>query len=151
MICRYCGETIVADDLLHVLRCDGQQGRIEAALEPVPPPHVEDTGAFRRVRATDPDTSHDAAAPDRARDRDRAYAALHEAGIYGLTDFELGERIDRQQTSAGKRRGELRDAGLVCDSGQRRQAPSGSLAIVWMAVVFMQYRARADAHQSATV
>ena len=50
----------------------------------------------------------------------------------GLTDFELGDLIGRQQTSAGKRRGELRDLGLVRDSGARRASPSGSSAIVWI-------------------
>jgi hypothetical protein len=49
----------------------------------------------------------------------------------GLTDFELADIMGRQQTSAGKRRGELRDIGLVSDTGYRRPAPSGSMAIVW--------------------
>ena len=31
MICRYCGEEIAVDDLLHQLRCDGRQGHVEAA------------------------------------------------------------------------------------------------------------------------
>ena len=35
------------------------------------------------------------------------------------------------QTSIGVRRHELVAAGLVIDSGLRRPAPSGSLAIVW--------------------
>ncbi len=85
------------------------------------------------ARTTDPETSHEAAAQapeQRARDRDRALAALV-ASADGLTDFELGALLGRQQTSAGKRRGELRDAGLVRDSGRRRLAPSGSRAIVW--------------------
>lgn len=30
MICRHCGQPVEADDLLHALRCDGQQGRVEA-------------------------------------------------------------------------------------------------------------------------
>jgi hypothetical protein len=124
--CLFCGEPVKdGGDLLHRLHCDGRQGRVEAA--------VPDPGAWRRVRVTDPDTSHDAAALDRARDRDRAYAALARAPE-GLTDFELGAAIGRQQTSAGKRRGELRDAGLVVDSGERRPAPSGSRAIVWRLV-----------------
>ena len=121
--CLFCGGTATGPE--HWQYCDGRQGRVEAA-EPI----VPDTGAFRRVRTTDPDTSHDAAAPDRARDRDRAYAALARVAE-GLTDFELATVIGRQQTSAGKRRGELRDAGLVVDSGVRRPAPSGSFAIVW--------------------
>ena len=87
-------------------------------------------------RNTDPDTSEDAAKRDpeqRQRDRDRALAALR-AAPDGLTDYELAAIIGRQQNSAGKRRGELRDAGLVRDSGRRRPAPSGSSAIVWEAV-----------------
>lgn len=85
------------------------------------------------ARRTDPDTSHEAAdrSPEaRNRDRDRALAAL-EAAPFGLTDFELAAAIGRQQTSAGKRRGELRDAGFVRNSGVKRPAPSGSPAIVW--------------------
>ena len=85
------------------------------------------------VRNTDPDTSHMAAAPDRASDRIRVLEALKDAADNGLTDFELGVIVGRQQTSAGKRRGELRDLGFVYDSGLRRPAPSGSLAIVWRA------------------
>jgi hypothetical protein len=64
-------------------------------------------------------------------DRRKALAALVAAGDDGLTDFELAARLSRQQTSSGKRRGELRDLGLVADTGRRRPAPSGSAAIVW--------------------
>ncbi len=88
--------------------------------------------AYQRARKSDPETSHQAAEPDREIDRARALKALR-AAPDGLTDFELGERINRQQTSAGKRRGELRDQGLVEDSGLRRAAPSGASAIVWRA------------------
>ena len=83
------------------------------------------------VRATDPDTSHAAAKKNRATDRDTARAYLTRAGREGLTDFELAARMGRQQTSAGKRRGELRDQGVVINSGKKRPAPSGSAAIVW--------------------
>jgi DNA-binding transcriptional ArsR family regulator len=88
------------------------------------------------ARATDPDTSHAAAADaavNAATHRARALAELRAAGCLGLTDFELADRTGLQQTSIGKRRGELRDAGLVRDSGQRRPSPSGSAAIVWVA------------------
>lgn len=100
----------------------------------------DDQAPFRpeaAVRRTDPDTSQAAAlthAEIRRRDRERVLAALRDAGDRGLTDYELADKVDRQQNSAGKRRGELRDAGLVRDSGRRRKAPSGSLAIVWVAV-----------------
>ena len=55
----------------------------------------------------------------------------------GLTDFELAEITGRQQTSIGKRRGELYDAGLVeaatNERGEivKRPSPSGALSIVW--------------------
>ena len=83
------------------------------------------------ARATDPDTSHAAAgALDGARDRERALGALAEHGP--MTDFELGDAISRQQTSAGKRRHELQAAGLVEYAGFKRPTPSGSQARVWM-------------------
>jgi len=85
------------------------------------------------ARHTDPDTSHEAAKAwpkERARDR-RAVLLLHAKRPNGLTDFELAEIMGRQQTSVGKRRGELRDAGFIYDTGFRRPAPSGSPAIVW--------------------
>src|SRR5262249_38882743 len=39
-----------------------------------------------------------------------------------------------QQTSIGKRRGELRDSGFVRATDRQRRAPSGAMAIVWEAV-----------------
>jgi DNA-binding transcriptional ArsR family regulator len=92
------------------------------------------------VRATDPETSHVAAAEsiDRKESHQRlALTALHAAGGAGLTDFELAAVTGVQQTSIGKRRGELRDAGLVCRSvledgkTRTRPSPSASPAIVW--------------------
>ena len=85
------------------------------------------------ARKTDPDTSLFAAVRDphrRARDRLRVLM-VHSIHPAGLTDFELAELVKRQQTSAGKRRGELRDKGLIAATKLRRPAPSGSLAIVW--------------------
>ena len=88
------------------------------------------------ARTTDPDTSH-LAARDAGRTaatlRQRCLEELRRAGPYGLTDFELAELVGRQQTSAGKRRGELVQRGLATNSGMKRHAPSGSLAIVWVA------------------
>jgi hypothetical protein len=85
------------------------------------------------VRTADPDTSRKAAARAISRGSEDRRAALqsHRDHPAGLTDFELGDLIGRQQTSAGKRRGELRDLSLVRDSGARRASPSGSSAIVW--------------------
>jgi hypothetical protein len=85
------------------------------------------------ARTTDPETSHQTASRNRSNRRTvrkQALLALANAPS-GLTDFELGDAIGRQQTSAGKRRGELRDAGLVFATQDHRPAPSGSPAIVW--------------------
>ena len=87
-------------------------------------------------RATDPETCAMAAAAashGAAESRALALDALRK-NPGGLTDFELAEITGYQQTSIGKRRGELRDEALVADSGLRRAAPSGRSAIVWKAV-----------------
>ena len=88
------------------------------------------------ARHTDPATSWDAAFDASLKaDKHRARVlAMHRAHPDGLTDFELGELLGLQQTSAGKRRGELRDRGYIENSGLKRPAPSGSMAIVWRAV-----------------
>ena len=85
------------------------------------------------ARASDPDTSHLAAEQNpRIRDNDRARVlAVHAQHPMGLTDHELAEFVGRQQTSCGKRRGELMRAGLIEATGQRRAAPSGALCLVW--------------------
>ena len=86
------------------------------------------------ARNTDPATSHQASAYAALNAGTLRAVALRElvaAGSQGLTDFELADRLHSQQTSAGKRRGELRDAGLVENSGMTRPAPSGAAAIVW--------------------
>jgi hypothetical protein len=93
-----------------------------------------DHGLFAPTsRMADPDTARAAgnAHPSlRANDRHAALLA-HAANPAGLSDFELADIMGRQQTSAGKRRGELRDLGFIEDSGLRRDSPSGSSAIVW--------------------
>jgi hypothetical protein len=92
------------------------------------------------ARPTDPETSHLAANKTpllRADDR-RAALLIHASRPDGLTDFELAALMGRQQTSAGKRRGELRDAGMIADTTRRRPAPSGSSAIVWSITAYGQ-------------
>lgn len=86
-----------------------------------------------RARLTDPSTSHEAAVDASKRSpRHRVLAARTLAAHpEGLTDFQLAEKTGLQQTSIGKRRGELMAAGLVEDAGTKRSAPSGSMATVW--------------------
>jgi len=88
------------------------------------------------ARNTDPATSHLAAEDARAlsgRHRRLAYETLRAAGDRGLTDFELAARTGIAQTSIGVRRKELVRAGYAEPTGERRPAPSGSLAMVWRA------------------
>ena len=93
-----------------------------------------DDDASALCRSTDPDTSFQAGANvNLKRGRKLALEALLKSED-GLTDFELADITGFQQTSIGKRRTELRDMGLVVDSGNRRRTPSGATAIVWRAL-----------------
>jgi hypothetical protein len=86
------------------------------------------------ARKTDPETSHEAAEINQAarrRDRWNVLMEHYHHAWHGLTDFELANITKRQQTSVGKRRGELRDIGLIEKTDMRRPAPSGASAIVW--------------------
>jgi len=86
------------------------------------------------VRRTDPDTSRMAAYLANVTAgtlRAKCLLALADAGDDGLTDFELGHWVGRQQTSAGKRRGELVALGLVVKTTEKRPTPSRAFAAVW--------------------
>ena len=107
---------------------------LQAPLFPWEEEPTRSHDGFRLVaRSTDPDTSWGAASDASIRadtHRARVLATLRNHPD-GLTDFELGALLGLQQTSAGKRRGELRDQGLVEYAGYKRPAPSGSLSMVW--------------------
>lgn len=91
---------------------------------------IEADLSWKGVRRADPDTSKQAAREINTGDRAQALR-LHYFCPGGLTDFELASLMKRQQTSAGKRRGELRDLGYVEATAVRRASPSGAKAIVW--------------------
>ncbi|HUT10728.1 MAG TPA: hypothetical protein VMY42_09545 [Thermoguttaceae bacterium] len=54
-------------------------------------------------------------------------------GDRGATDQELAAGLELQSDTTRARRVELRDAGLVCDSGRRRPTSTGRAATVWIA------------------
>jgi hypothetical protein len=81
-------------------------------------------------RITDPRTSREAGRGDRQTDRQKALAVLAQFP-QRLTDFELGAKMQRKQTSAGKQRLELQRFGYVEDAGCTRPSDTGSRAIVW--------------------
>lgn len=90
-------------------------------------PLVSDPGAHRGARNTDPDTSLEAAQSitDEAR-RDvyaRIIRIIFEHGPQ--TDWQLGQRLGLLATSAGKRRGEMRDMGLVVRTEFRGPTATG--------------------------
>lgn len=82
------------------------------------------------VRVNDPDTCQEPSDTRMSKGRLAALTA-HHAHPAGLTDFELADLVGSQQTSAGKRRGELVEAGLIVATTDRRPAPSGKPVIVW--------------------
>lgn len=86
-------------------------------------------------RSTDRETSRWAAEGASSRSggqRMRVWTALNQLGT--ATDFEIADHIGILRTSAAKRRQELTEAGLVVDSGRRRQTDTGTMAIVWCPV-----------------
>lgn len=93
---------------------------------------LPDTG---RVHREPTDTEAAAAQSINAKPlRDRALAILREHPA-GLTDDEGAALLEHgaDRLKFGRRRQELRIAGLVTDSGRRRPGRSGRLAIVWRA------------------
>jgi hypothetical protein len=60
------------------------------------------------------------------------FLALAGAGSRGLIDHDHQRLNGLIPTSAGKRRLELMQAGLVVDSGHRRATDTGTAAIVWV-------------------
>ena len=87
------------------------------------------------ARATDPDTSWDAARSVRLiTAKQAAVRDVLGAAPSGLTDEELAARyVGPHQSPSGlrTRRKELVDLGLVRDSGRRAQMETGRMAIVW--------------------
>lgn len=100
--------------------------------------HGADT-ALSSARTADPDTAHGAALAAANTDHRAVYAAIlavvHEHGP--LTDYHLSLHVARRtgtpilRTSVGKRRGELRDMGLMCNSGHRAKTDTNTTAIRW--------------------
>jgi hypothetical protein len=81
------------------------------------------------ARASDPDTSHQAAALDRVTLRARVHSVL-ERCPEGLTDFEITAMLGMDladKPTCGKRREEC---GAI-DTGRRRPSPKGNPCVVW--------------------
>lgn len=87
------------------------------------------------ARPTDPETSHAAARTvNRTRSQRAVLAALREVGPmahHTLCLLFKGELTESRTRTAVK---ELRDRGMVRDSGMRVRTPSGRQAVVWEAI-----------------
>jgi hypothetical protein len=127
MICRFCGEDVDPDDLLHVLQCDGRQGAREDEAE-------------LHARGSDPSTSHEAMA---AYDKQRmANAVAFVTDLYRrhgpMADYQLRDRFREEWTEPccehlyRQARSSARDKGLVHDTGTTVRNPeTGRQQIVW--------------------
>lgn len=86
------------------------------------------------ARRSDPDTAHEAANANqeiRGEQRKKVYDYLLSVGANGATDYEIAVACGILRTSAGKRRKELVDLGLVEYAGFSRPTDTGSSARVW--------------------
>lgn len=66
--------------------------------------------------------------------REKVFAAIANAGEYGLTDAEGEETISMSGDTWRPRRWELAKAGRVRDSGRKRTLANGNEAVVWISV-----------------
>ena len=65
--------------------------------------------------------------------RERVLGYIRGRGAVGAIDQEIAAELRMLADTARARRCELRDRGLIADSGCRRQSPSGRPATVWVA------------------
>jgi hypothetical protein len=92
---------------------------------------VHDLSAIS-ARLSDPETSHQAARsyrPNRLTQRQRILDLLRYSA--GLTDFQLSQATGIPRHIAARRRKDLVEMGLVCDSGYRRKTDNNVAAVVW--------------------
>lgn len=74
--------------------------------------------------------------PHSARQRNEVLAVIVGAGEHGATDREIEHATGIRSNSITPRRGELRELGLIVDSGRRRPTDTGRPATVWVAIQY---------------
>ena len=97
---------------------------------------LPDLPLFTAPPASGPGTSRQAAqSVERAAPRLRGLVldAIRSAGILGACEHELDARLGLAGSTVRPRIWELRQQGLVEDSGLRRNTPSGRKAVAWRA------------------
>lgn len=68
-----------------------------------------------------------------AKQRAEVLRVIVEAGAHGATDADVEIATGFRAQSVSPRRGELRQLGMIFDSGRRRPTPRGRPAAVWVA------------------
>ena len=87
------------------------------------------------ARATDPSTSHEAAASVNAtRLESIILDKLKRYPSPGATTHELAQALGLELVSISPRMKPLKDKGLVCDTGFRVRGISGRRQIIWRAI-----------------
>lgn len=97
-----------------------------------------------------PETSIEAAeaiAPELKRLQAMVLGAIEEAGSFGRTADEVATRLELTPFTARPRCTELRELGLIEDSGFRRENTSGRRATVWVAKTNKQHTNKGDHHR----
>jgi DNA-binding transcriptional ArsR family regulator len=64
--------------------------------------------------------------------RERILLFIRERGEQGATNEEIADALGLRPNSETGRATELKDAGLIRDSGRRRRARSGVRVIIWV-------------------
>lgn len=125
MICRFCGSEI---DLLHDLRCDGRQGRVEAAFA------LDDADYHAPFAAGRPTSAAAAQSVEPTAESlcGIIYAAVKQTAA-GLTCSDVETRFELKHQTASARLWDLHTRGFIADSGQRRPSLTGRASIVWVA------------------
>jgi hypothetical protein len=94
-------------------------------------PSLFDNPEVGRARHADPDTAKQAAKSITVADLERRVLNLLVRNPSGLTTHEIAKALDVELVSISPRMAPLRTKGLVRDSGERRETPSGRTGIVW--------------------
>ena len=145
--CLFCGGNAAEPD--HLLHCDGRQGAAEAA----PPPPVTTITA---PRDTSVQAFYNAVDTGVIRTRrEQVYAALRVLG--DATANEVFEYLKEQRhlglrydSNTRARLTELRDMGVIRETGQRPCRVTHQTCITWAIVTAAEYVGTATVHRCTT-
>ena len=152
MFCWQCGGN--ASEVDHVLRCCGQQGRIEAAepeptTEPEPDPVVRVVVTLPTHRATSIDAFYSELESGSIKTRrHQTWSALAAIGIATANEVARAAGLNHYFVrNVFARLSEMRDLGLVREVGERVCTMTGKTCIAWAIVPPSEYVGQATVHR----